>query len=277
MDEYNNQNENETVNTQTEARAQSSTADGYEQKPSQKYGRTAYQQQMQEQAQQTNQQYAGVQYQQSSQQYEGNPYQQSNQQYGGNPYQQSNQQYGGNPYQQQNQQYGGPQYQQPYWQQGAAQQTHGTVKDVFCYILLALIPIGIAIDTWASALTVNAMRGWDMTNMSGMMQAIEDLANTPIYSTLSLLSNFLFIGTVIVLVLDIVNIRKENYKITGLILFAIFLRPAYWLWRAHILGRKKTVPVIYTIAMYALTIAEFVWVYIQVYGIVFQAMMSMYY
>ena len=70
----------------------------------------------------------------------------------------------------------------------------------------------------------------------------------------SVIAFALSIAMIVFLVLDIVKINKAGYKITGLILFAIFLRPGYYIWRAYILGRKKTFPIIYTV-IYSLLVA----------------------
>ena len=74
------------------------------------------------------------------------------------------------------------------------------------------------------------------------------------YVACSVIAFALSIAMIVFLVLDIVKINKAGYKITGLILFAIFLRPGYYIWRAYILGRKKTFPIIYTV-IYSLLVA----------------------
>ena len=268
MDEFNNQNvnpesqpeENITADAvqQTSAEAQTNTNSEYEQRPSQKYGRTAYQQQMQEQ----------------QRQYEGVRYEQSNQQYGSNPYGQPNQQYGSNPYQQPNQQYGGNQYQQPYWNQGATQPAHGTVKDIFCYIVLIATLLGTVTSYFSLKFEIDIINAMSTTNM---YSAIEDLTSSPGYSVLSTCANILTLATIVFVVLDIIQIQKANYKITGLILFAIFLRPAYWIWRAHVLGQKKTVPIIYAIVVYGIQFVQFIWAFVQIYSAMWDIMMPLMY
>ena len=66
---------------------------------------------------------------------------------------------------------------------------------------------------------------------------------------------------------------KQHYKITGLILFAIFLNPGYYIWRAHILHRKKTVPVIYTVLYSLLVLGSMVYTFMET----FQMIMGMFY
>lgn len=292
MDEFNNQNvnpesqpeENITADAvqQTSAEAQTNTNSEYEQRPSQKYGRTAYQQQMQEQQrqyegvryEQSNQQYGSNPYGQPNQQYGSNSYGQPNQQYGSNPYGQPNQQYGSNPYQQPNQQYGGNQYQQPYWNQGATQPAHGTVKDIFCYIVLIATLLGTVTSYFSLKFEIDIINAMSTTNM---YSAIEDLTSSPGYSVLSACANILTLATIVFVVLDIIQIQKANYKITGLILFAIFLRPAYWIWRAHVLGQKKTVPIIYAIVVYGIQFVQFIWAFVQIYSAMWDIMMPLMY
>ena len=283
MDEFNNnfQNtqENQTMGMQPEAAqevdvqtagmnqtaeqqdAQSgNTEEPYVQRPSQKYGRTAYQQQMNAQNQNTpNQQYGSSQYEQP---YGSNPYNQPNQQYGSSQYEQP---YGSNPYNQPNQQYGGSQYQQPYgngqyqpygqaYGNAQYQKPHGPVSNIYNYILMVLVGLTIVINLISSKMIfgiVGSMASADYNKMYSEMLAI--LENNPMYTVLEILSQLIMIATIILFVLDIIKIYRENYKITGLILFAIFLRPAYFIWRAHILGQKKVIPVIYTIAAYGIS------------------------
>lgn len=281
MDEYNNQNVNPTLQPeesvvadaveQTLTGTQTNTNSEYEQRPSQKYGRTAYQQQLKEQQQ--NQQYEGVRYEQSNQQYGSNPYGQPNQQYGSNPYGQPNQQYGSNPY---NQPY--QQYQQPYWSQGAAQQSHGTIKNIFCYIILALTFLGTITSYFSLKLEVDGLSAMTSEDLYGNVYGLlDDVYASPGYSIVSVCANLLMVATIIFIVLDIVKIQKANYKITGLILFAIFLRPAYWIWRAHIVGEKKTLPIIYAIVVYVIQFIQFIWAFVSIYSIMWDAMLPLLY
>lgn len=252
MDEFNNnfQNTQEYQNTVEQpdvepkaAEANLKTDGTYEQRPSQKYGRTAYQQQVNAQNQNTR----------YEQPYNSNPYVQPNQQYGGSQYnqpdgngqyQQYNQAYGNGQYQQYNQAYGNAQYQKP----------HGPVSNLYSYILMILVGLTIAINLFSYQMIfgiVGSVVSDDYIQMYSEIMAL--LENNPIYTVLGILSQFIMIATIVLFVLDIVKIYRENYKITGLILFAIFLRPAYFIWRAHVLGQKKVIPVIYTIAAYGIS------------------------
>ena len=77
------------------------------------------------------------------------------------------------------------------------------------------------------------------------------------------------------LILDIIKISNQKYKITGLVLFAIFLRPGYYIWRAHVLKRKMTFPIIYTIAYSGVTVAYFFYSFYKVFSLTFGIMQSL--
>lgn len=191
-----------------------------EQRPSTKYGRTAYQQQLQEEQAAQGQQ---------------NPYQQ---------YQQPEQ----NPYQQ---------YQNPYNAYTPYEEPKPVVKKVFAYILMVLVAVSGFISIIVSVQTVNAffeVNSLDTTEVFGV------LMQSSAMSLLSTLSDIIFVATIVMIILDIVQIYKANYKITGLVLFAIFLRPAYFIWRAHILGEKKAAGIVYAVCYYGVTIVQFFWI-----------------
>ena len=63
------------------------------------------------------------------------------------------------------------------------------------------------------------------------------------------------VAAIVFLILDIVRVHKSGAPITGLILFAIFLRQGYYIWRAHVLKRNMTFPIVYTVIYALLTIA----------------------
>lgn len=150
-----------------------------------------------------------------------------------------------------NQPYGAPTYQQPYMN-GLG--IHAPVKDIFCNILLVIMPIRIIVSIIITILTISAIDGYDsFVNGSYLTK----LAGGP-YTLLSLLSNILLIAYIVFVVLDVVAVNKGNYKILGLVMFALFLTPGYYIWRAHILGRKKTIPIIYTVVYSILIIVNFI-------------------
>lgn len=222
-----------------------------EQRPSTKYGRTAYQQQMQEeQAVQTQTEPVQEQPQQNQYQYwEGpqNPYQQNaNQQSNERPYQQYQQ------YQQSNQ----PQYEQPQYNAYTAyEEPKPEVKNVFAYILMALVALSVIVGFVVNVIVSQA---YSMGNsLEEVVDATLVLSQQPTVLILSTITDVLFWITVALLVFDIIQLHKAGKKIGGAIAFAILLRPAYFIWRAHLLGQKKVMPIIYTIVVYLISFAQF--------------------
>ena len=123
------------------------------------------------------------------------------------------------------------------------QEQHGPVSDVLCNILLVIFMAQIIINFVVFGATWNAMAG---EGIDAYLDGSVSLGS-PV-QMLSMFSNLLFVAMLVLLILDIIKISNQKYKITGLVLFAIFLRPGYYIWRAHVLKRKMTFPIIYTIA-----------------------------
>ena len=199
-----------------------------EQRPSTKYGRTAYQQQMQEEQENA---------QQEPNMQEQNPYQE-------NPYQE-------NPYQQ----WQNPYQQNPYQQYTPYEEPKQKVKQVFAYILMVLIAITGIINLVTTMLSAEAYHIGN--SLEDVVNATLAIAEQPLFSVLSTFGDFIFIATVVLFVFDIRQLYKAGNKITGSILFAIFLRPAYFIWRAYLLGQKKAGPIVYTICVYLLSFIGF--------------------
>lgn len=155
--------------------------------------------------------------------------------------------------------YGQPNYNNPpvyYNNGGFGMPQHGPVTDIFCYILLVIMPIRQIIGLITAKKTLDGM---DFSYNSLMNGSYMSGIFSPGYMIMSVLSTILTICFIVFIVLDIVKIYKEHYKITGLILFAILLTPGYYIWRAHILGRKKTFPIIYTVGYSILVLAVIVY------------------
>ena len=194
-----------------------------EQRPSTKYGRTAYQQQMQQeeaaQGQQIPPQQNGYQY------WEG----------GANPYQQNQNTYNQSSYQQYNTY---STYQEPV----------AEVKNIYAYILMALVAVSGIISAIVNMLLSEAFTVGN--TLEEVVDEIFVVAAQPGVSTLSSIGNLLSWITIGLLIFDIMQLRKAGKKITGAILFAIFLRPAYVIWRAHLLGQKKMGAIIFTVVFY---------------------------
>lgn len=192
-----------------------------EQRPSTKYGRTAYQQQMQEELAangQLNQEPA-----------QENPYQQ-------NDWQKSYEQSQYNAY-------------------SIYEEAKPAVKNLYAYILMGLVAITNVVNF---IYNVIASRAYSMGDtIEEIVNATLVIAQEPEMLVLTTLSDFLFWGTVAFVALDIIQLHKAGKKIGGAIAFAILLRPAYFIWRAHLLGQKKLVPILYAIVVYLISFAQF--------------------
>ena len=210
-----------------------------------------------------------------------NPYGNQQQPYGSqqNPYGNQQQPYGSqqNPYGNQQQPYGYQQnpYQQPYgYQQNPYQQLYNgmpgygmqpmpAVKDIFCYILLVIMPLRVLLTFPILRITLSYRIGYS-SSFSDYMWMLQQRP----YSILSALGNLLTVAYIIFVVLDVICVRSKDYKITGLILFALFLNPGYYIWRAYMLKRKMTVPIIYTVVYSLLMLVYFFYAFYLVFSMV---------
>ena len=151
------------------------------------------------------------------------------------------------------------------------QPQHSPVTNIFNYILMIILPLNIILgmimtgDMLSSMTYDSLMDGSYVYDMMGGS-----------YAALSGISTLLSLAALIFFIVDIVMVHKGNYKITGLILFVIFLKPGYFIWRAHILGRKKVVPIIYTVAYVLLNIVYFIYVFFMAYSMVLNMTYYMY-
>lgn len=126
------------------------------------------------------------------------------------------------------------------WQNPAPQQA--PVRDVFCNLLLVIFLLQIVNTVVMMHSMLSAMTYRSLLDGSYIYEMYSGA-----YMICSLL-NFLFlIAMIVFFVLDIVAVNKAHHKILGLVLFAILFRPGYYIWRAYILERKKTFPIIYTV------------------------------
>ena len=64
------------------------------------------------------------------------------------------------------------------------------------------------------------------------------------------------------------NVSKKNPGN----LFAIFLKPGYYVWRAHLLKRKMAFPIVYTVLYALLIMAEIGFVMMQAFSLVMNVM-----
>lgn len=167
--------------------------------------------------------------------------------------------------------YGQPGYMKP-------QPQYGTVKNVFCYILLVLMPVRQILAMISTKISFSAVSGLDYDSiMSGNYMRYMNEMVSGTSQILSLVANLLLVAYIVFVVLDIVNVYKANYKITGLILFAIFLNPGYYIWRAYVMKQKKTVPIIYTVIYSLLVLANFFYTFYLSFSMTLDMMQSILY
>lgn len=141
-------------------------------------------------------------------------YNNGQQTYGNQQYNNGQQTYGDQQYNGGQQTYGNPQYSQNNW---TPQEQHGPVSDIFCYLLLIVMPLREIISMVATSSVFQAM-----TYDSIMDGSYMNVMYNGSYVIFSLLNYALLAAFIIFVVIDIVKINKQNYKILGLILFAIF-------------------------------------------------------
>lgn len=242
---------------QSETTAQS--AQTYEQKPSQLYGRTAYQEQMrreQMQQEQVNQNY--------------NPYGAPNYNQGYNPYGAPNYNQGYNPY---GNPYGNP-YANSY--QGVYEQTKAPVSNTFAIVLMAIFGLRCLLTLVQSWMTVDFIQyASDIYELEAMLTSIS--VNYPEYTAISLVISLASIAFYSFAIADIYKINKAGYKVTGLILFTILFPIGYFIWRAYLLKQKKTGAIIFTVIAGIFMMVEFAVIFGTVFQVVLQSMSTMYY
>ena len=144
-----------------------------------------------------------------------------------------------------------PQYQQytPY------QEVLPEVKNWPAYVAMVLVVISTAVSF---AVNTFLSQAYSMGNsLEEVIDATLALSEHPTALVLSTISDVVFIATVAFLVFDIMQLHRAGKKIGGAIAFAILLRPVYFIWRAHLLGQKKAMPIIYTVLVYMITFAQY--------------------
>lgn len=165
-----------------------------------------------------------------------------------------------------------PGYGQPYGMGGNMNQqpAHGPVTNVFCYILLVLMPLRIVLSFFMTQEIFGSMNYRNLEDGSYIFDMLQGG-----YMTMAAIGNLVFVAVLVMTIIDIVMVYRGNYKITGLILFALFLNPGYYLWRSHILGQKKTVPIVYTVAYVLLYLSYFVFAFVKIYQMIMEMMQVM--
>ncbi len=140
------------------------------------------------------------------------------------------------------------------------------VTNIFYYILMALTAAATIINIFAakglitnmfSAIDLETAAGTDFATMYSSM--LYSFTNAPGYSAYAALNSLFSFAILAVSIIDIVQVHKKGYPILGLILFTIFCKPGYFIWRAYVLKQKKTVPVLFTVSYVLLYIIYFLW------------------
>ncbi len=144
---------------------------------------------------------------------------------------------------------------QQYQQYTPYQEVLPEVKSWPAYVLMALVAIATVVNFVTNVFLSQAYTMGN--NLEEVIDATLALSEHPTVLALSTLNDVIFIAMVACLVIDIMQLHKAGKKIGGAIAFAILLRPAYFIWRAHLLGQKKALPIIYAIVVYLVTIAQF--------------------
>lgn len=219
-----------------------------EQRPSTKYGRTAYQQQMQ-----AEQEVAGAANQECVMRE-----QTGNAQSWQSPYQQ-------NMNKQQDM------YQQSTYQNYTMYQDEKPeIRAIFASILMGLVGISAIISFVLTYITTGAYEV--AVDMDTLLESIIEISAQPVYSMISSINMVISWAIIAFLVMDIMQLYRAQIKITGAILFAIFLRPAYFIWRAHLLKQKKILPIIFAVSVYLLFFLEIVLAFMGAFEMVMRTM-----
>ena len=150
--------------------------------------------------------------------------------------------------------YGQPPYGQSPFAQPAVTHSVPAVKNAFLYIFMVLVPLKM-LATYISAgsmmLAIDASHFLDNT----FMEAAMALPSTPLDSVIL----WLRLLTFLFLILDVRELNKSGYPITGALLFGLFFRIGYFIWRAHLIGAKKAPAVVYTVFLCLMFVGYSLW------------------
>ena len=153
---------------------------------------------------------------------------------------------------------------------GQPQPVSTPVTNAFFYTLMALTAISAFMTVSFTTALIRALATGAFLSpstpdiISGSYIAmynylINVMANSPAYSFYSVLSSALSFAILAISIVDIVLVHKKGYPCLGLVLFAIFFKPGYFIWRAHIVHQRKLIPVMFTVCYVLLYVLYFVW------------------
>ena len=177
------------------------------------------------------------------------------------------------------QQYYGDQqpYANPQTAPRQAQTAAQPVSNIFYYILMALTAIStiatiaVVISMFNSLIDGSLAASIDPESLSQEGYAslyallLDYMANTPIYSAYSVFNSVFRFGIIVVSVIDIVVVRQKGYPILGMVLFTIFFKPGYFIWRAHVTKQRQLVPILFTVFYVLLYVGYFFWCFFLVF------------
>ncbi len=227
------------------------------------------------------QNYNGQPYGNYQQGYSGQPYDNYGQNYNNQSYHNYGQNYNGQSgnYQQNynNQQaygyYGNQPYANPQNQYQQQAVLHGPVTNVFYYILMALTLLSFILTFIMAKYMLSAIDFEAFANgNSSYSSIIAETSALSVSGGLSLFNSFLSIAILVISIVDIVQVHKQNYPIMGLVLFTIFFKPGYFIWRAYVLKQPKLIPVLYTALLVLLYVAYFMWCFFYTFSMVSSVM-----
>lgn len=166
---------------------------------------------------------------------------------------------------------GYPQYYNPYANPqipcGQAQPVKQPVSNIFYYILMALTAVSAILTLSATISMIRAAvdgslfssltTGQEYASLYAVL--MDAFTNSPTFSMYPMLNYILRTAILVVSILDIVQVRRNRYPILGLILFTIFFKPGYFLWRAHAVKQKMLLPAMFTAFYILLYVGYFFW------------------
>lgn len=163
--------------------------------------------------------------------------------------------------------YNNGQYYNPQTAYQQAQPVPQPVSNVFYYILMALTAVSAILTIAATIIMIRSSINGSLfssltpgQNYASIYALLLDaFTNSPTLSLYPALNQILRIAILVVSIIDIVQVRGKGYPILGMILFAIFFKPGYFIWRAYAAKQPKLVPILFTVFYVLLHVGYFLW------------------
>lgn len=148
-----------------------------------------------------------------------------------------------------------------------AQPVQQPVSNVFYYILMALTAVSAILTIAATIIMIRSAvegslfssltPGQDYASIYALL--LDAFSNSPTLSLYPPLNQILRIAILVISIIDIAHVRGKGYPILGMVLFAIFFKPGYFIWRAYAAKQPKLVPVLFTVFYVFLYVGYFFW------------------